>query len=52
MKGGDKIKRFKNLNENNIKNNDIIMLYIYDIEQLHKFDNLIFNKLINNFKKK
>ena len=32
MKGGDKIKRFKNLNENNIKNNDIIMLYIYDIE--------------------
>ena len=32
MKGGDKIKRFKNLNENNIKNNYIIMLYIYDID--------------------
>ena len=32
MKGGDRIKRFKNLNENNIKNNAIIMLYIYDIE--------------------
>ena len=32
MKGADRIKRFKNLNENNIKNNDVIMLYIYDIE--------------------
>ena len=31
MKSGDKIKRFKKLNENNIKNNDVIMLYIYDI---------------------
>ena len=32
MKSGDKIKRFKKLNENNIKNNDVIMLYIYDLD--------------------
>ena len=31
MKSGDKIKRFKKLDENKIKNNDVIMLYIYDI---------------------
>ena len=31
MKSGDKIKRFKKLYENKIKNNDVIMLYIYDI---------------------
>ena len=32
MKNGEKIKRFRKLNENNIKNNDVIMLYIYDTE--------------------
>ena len=31
IKNGDKIKRFKSLDENNIKKNDVIMLYIYDI---------------------
>ena len=31
IKNGDKIKRFKNLDENNIKHNDVLMLYIYDI---------------------
>ena len=31
IKNGDKIKRFKNLDENNIKNNDVLMLYTYDI---------------------
>ena len=31
IKNGDKIKRFKSLDENNIKKNDVIMLSIYDI---------------------
>ena len=31
MKNGEKIKRFKSLDENNIKNNDILMLYTIDI---------------------
>jgi len=31
IKNGDKIKRFKSLDENNIKNNDVLMLYTYDI---------------------
>ena len=31
IKNGYKIKRFKSLDENNIKNNDVLMLYIYDI---------------------
>ena len=31
IKNCDKIKRFKSLDENNIKKNDVIMLYIYDI---------------------
>jgi len=31
MKNGEKIKRFKTLDENNIKNNDILMLYTIDI---------------------
>ena len=31
IKNGDKIKRFKSLYENNIKKNDILMLYTYDI---------------------
>ena len=31
IKDGDKIKRFKSLDENNIKDNDVLMLYIYDI---------------------
>ena len=32
MKNGDKIKRFKSLDENNIKNNDIIIIYINENE--------------------
>ena len=31
IKNGDKIKRFKSLDENNIKKNDVLMLYTYDI---------------------
>ena len=31
IKNGDKIKRFKSLDENKIKNNDVLMLYTYDI---------------------
>ena len=31
MNKGNKIKRFQNLDENNIKKNDILVLYIYDI---------------------
>ena len=31
IKNGDKIKRFKSIDENNIKKNDILMLYTYDI---------------------
>ncbi len=30
MKNANKIKRFKSLDENNIKENDILMLYVYD----------------------
>ena len=30
MKNAKKIKRFKSLEENNIKKNDVLMLYIYD----------------------
>ena len=30
MKNAIKIKRFKSLDENNIKENDILMLYTYD----------------------
>ena len=35
MKNANKIKRFKSLDENNIKENDILMLYIYN-EQNNK----------------
>ena len=31
MKNANKIKRFKSINENNIKKNDVLMLYTYDI---------------------
>ena len=31
LKNGIKIKRFKSLDENNIKDNDILMLCIYDL---------------------
>ena len=31
IKNSEKIKRFKSLDENKIKNNDILMLYTYDI---------------------
>ena len=31
IKNGDRIKRFKSLDENNIKSNDILMLYTYDL---------------------
>ena len=30
MKNAQKIRRFKSLKENNIKKNDVIMLYTYD----------------------
>ena len=30
MKNAKKIKRFKSLEENNIKKNDVLMLYTYD----------------------
>ena len=30
LKNGEKLKRFRTLEENNIKNNDVIVLYIYD----------------------
>ena len=31
MNNGDRIKRFKSLDENNIKSNDVLMLYTYDL---------------------
>ena len=31
IKNGDRIKRFKSLDENNIKSNDVLMLYTYDL---------------------
>ena len=31
IKNGDKIKRFKSLDENNIRSNDVLMLYTYDL---------------------
>ena len=30
MKNANRIKRFKSLEENNIRNNDVLMLYTYD----------------------
>ena len=32
MKNADKIKRFKSLDENNIKNNDVLVIYTYENE--------------------